>query len=96
MVALEFSKKHELSQEGGERQCIIPEGSQKFWKGVREWSKILLKIFVWNSDILFTYHESGDSKAHYNSALVDRFWKATGKKNCIGSLLELLYFVTFL
>ena len=51
---------------------------------------------MWNSDILLTYHESGDSKAHYNSTLVGRLGKATEKKNRIGSLARLLYFVIFL
>ena len=58
--------------------------------------KNFLKIFfVRNSDILLTYHESGDSKAHYNSVLADRCGRATEKKICIGILLKLLYLLHF-
>ena len=68
---------------------------KNFERSKRVVKNSLEKFFVRNSDILLMYHESGDSKAHYNSALVDRFWRATEKKLYRG-FVGIIIFVTFL
>ena len=56
---------------------------------MREWSKILLKIFCETSDLLFMYHEPVDLWTHYYSGLRDD--PGERLKNCIEILLENIF-----
>ena len=73
----------------GERQCINPEGPWRIWWGVREWSKILLKIFVKPQ----TFYLCIMNRKTCGRTITLVWWTDPGEqlKNCIEILLENIF-----